>query len=160
MCKIKRKKFFHPFLYTNGKELFSKKEIPVIGLVPVKANRHHLYPRDRGDIPGVNKEKFLLRLWEYKHFQGWNHLFQFCFIENGVKKCSELTIDEIITLMAIKHRFITHKVGSRPWVILFGKKDLDEALDLLCRMLAWKFNYQWQKVFPKKINIAIIKIAA
>ncbi|HWA32307.1 MAG TPA: hypothetical protein VG694_02570 [Candidatus Paceibacterota bacterium] len=160
MPKSKKGRYVHPYLFTDGRKILSKKNCPVVGLEPVRSTRHHLYPKDRGDIPAVNKEKFLLRLWGYKHFQGWNPLFQFCFVEDGAKHCSELTIDEIITLMAIKHPFIVNKVGSKPWKILFGEKELEDALDLLCRMLAWKFNYKWQKCFPKKITLVAATLAA
>ncbi|MDE2030954.1 MAG: hypothetical protein KGI58_01695 [Patescibacteria group bacterium] len=156
------KVIFHPFLYTNGKDTYNIKHMPVIGLDRVKANRHHLYPKKCEDIPEINKEKFLLRLWEYKHFQGWNILFQFCYLENGIKKNSELTIDEIITLMIIKHPFITKKVGSKAWKILFKENNLNQACDILCRMLAWKFNHKhtWKKSFPSKIEFAVEKMAA
>lgn len=157
--KAKLNLILHPFLYTNQKEVFHKKEVPVLGLVPVRANRHHLYPKDREEIPGINKEKFLLKLWEYKHFNGWNYLFKFSYMENGEKKCTELIIDEIITLMIIKHPFITDQVGSKAWKILFKNKTLDQALDLLCRMLAWKFNHKWKEVFPIKIDLAVKKAA-
>jgi hypothetical protein len=156
----KKKRFFNPFLFTDGKEIFHKKKVPVIGLTQVESNRHHLYPKDRGLIPGVNKEKFLLRMWEYKHFKGWNVLFQFSYKEEGQTKTSELTIDEIITLMSINHWFVEDKVGTNAWKILFGEKNLNEALDLLCRMLAIKFNYQWQKTFPKAINSIKRKLVA
>lgn len=147
------KSYQHPFLYTDGRSIIvSAKEYPVIGLNRVKSNRHHLYPKNRDDIPAKHKEPFLLRLWEYKHFQGWNQLFQFSYIENNKKHWSELTIDEIITLMAIHHPFITQKVGTQPWKILFKDKTLDDACDLLCRMLSRKFNYAPQRIFPKKIT--------
>lgn len=159
MPKSNRKRHVHPYLYTNGREIFSIKHMPVIGLEPVRATRHHLYPRERCDLPGVNKEQFLLSLWGYRHFNGWNKLFQFSYMENGTKERSELTIDEIITLMAIRHPFITEKVGTAPWKVLFRNLDLDGALDLLCRMLAMKFNYQWQQTFPKQITCAVRKAA-
>ncbi len=151
---------FHPFLYTDSKKrVYNRKHYPVIGLVRERANRHHLYPKDRVDIKGINKEKFLLRLWEHRHFKGWNPLFQFCYMENGKIKCSELTIDEIITLMVMRHSFIVNKVGTEPWKILFREKNLTEALDLLCRMLAFKFNNTWSFVFPKNIKAAIKQAA-
>ena len=157
----KKREYLHPFLFRNkkGEIVFSKTKVLTKGLTQIKGNRHHLYPKQREDIPGINKEKFLLRIWDYKHFQGWNQLFQFCFKENGKNRCSELTIDEILTLMAVRHRFITEKVGTKPWKILFGEKNLDDAFNLLCRLLAIKFNYQWQKIFPKKITL-VVKQAA
>lgn len=152
----------HPFLWTNTSQsiLYNVKNTPVIGLYRVRANRHHLYPKSRIDFNGINKEKYLLRLWEYKHFRGWNPLFQFCYEENGTVVCSELVIDEIITLMIIKHPYITRQVGSKAWKILFGDKNLDQALDLLCRMLAIKFNRKWEKVYPNKIELVVLKDAA
>lgn len=161
MPKSKRKRFLHPYLHTDGKEVFTH-TISSSGnpLLPVRATRHHLYPRDRSDVKGVDRERFILRLWGYKHFNGWNHLFQFCFTERGIRTCHELTIDEIITLMIIRHPFITNKVGSKPWKILFKEKTLEDATDLLCRMLAWKFNYQWQEIFPKKITLLPVSQAA
>lgn len=157
MC---RKIFIHPFLYSPGNgQLPSREAEFYTNCKPVKANRHHLYPRNRTDVTGINKEKFILRLWEYKHFRGWNSLFQFCYYENNCKKCSELTIDEILTLMAIKHPFIANKVGSREWKILFKKKNLQQAFELLCRMLSWKFDYEWRRVFPVKINLVYKKAA-
>lgn len=162
MCKKNRIRSIHPFLYTNGKEVFSRKTSPAIGLEPVRTTFHHLYPKKRVDISKdneCNKKKFLLRIWEHKHFYGWNKLFQFFIKEEN--KCYELTIDEIITLMVVRHRIIEEKVGTRPWKILFGNKSVDEALDILCRMLAMKFNYQWQHSFPVKIKfVTIIKQAA
>ncbi|MDQ5954962.1 MAG: hypothetical protein QG583_890, partial [Patescibacteria group bacterium] len=66
----------HPFLFMDELHIFDKRKVPVIGLNPVFTNRHHLYPKNREHFKGINKSKFLLRIWEHKHFLGWNKLFQ------------------------------------------------------------------------------------
>lgn len=149
---LKKRKYVHPFLYFIGTELPSKDARLSVNRKEVYANRHHLFPRSRKDIPKKEKEGFVLRLWEYKHASGWNQLFQFRYFENNQIKYFELTIDEIITLMAAKHPFIVEKVGTKPWKILFKDKTLKQASELLCRMLEWKLDRQWRKIFPKKID--------
>ncbi|MBP9715045.1 MAG: hypothetical protein KBD52_00965 [Candidatus Pacebacteria bacterium] len=154
----------HPYLFTDGKKIYKHKKSqlrsnPPIGLRPVLTNRHHLYPKDREEIEGINKEKFMLRLWEYKHSLGWNMLFQFAYEEDGRKFHHELIIDEIITLMIIEHPFMTSQVGSPAWKILFGNKKLHEARDILCRMLYFKFKKQWKHVVSEKVNLAVRKAA-
>lgn len=155
----------HPYLFTDGKKIFKHKKSqrhsnPPIGLKPVLTNRHHLYPKDREKIEGINKEKFLLRLWEHKHFLGWNKLFQFCYLDkHGCKKTYELTIDEIITHMIKEDPFMLKRVGTPAWKILFGEKKLYEAAELLCRMLYLKFNRQWRHKVCYKIHWEFRKAA-
>lgn len=157
---MKNRKLTHPFLFTDEINIFDSRKFPVIGLRPVVTNRHHLYPKNREHFEGINKNKFLLRIWEYKHFYGWNRLFQFCYVDKkGYKKSYELVIDEIITLMIINHPFITSQVGSPAWKILFGNKKLHEARDILCRMLYLKFKRQWRHTFCYRVNFVLKKVA-
>lgn len=149
----KKSRINHPYLYTDGKSYFNKNLIPVIGLNSVALTRHHLYPKDRKDLI-INKERYLLNIWGHKHFFGWNNLFQFSYFEGNSKIHTELTIDEIITLMIERHIFIVRKVGSKAWNTLFGSKTLDQALDLLLRMLSMKFNHRPMYVVHEKINFA------
>lgn len=150
----------HPFLFMDELHIFDKRKVPVIGLNPVFTNRHHLYPKNREHFKGINKSKFLLRIWEHKHFLGWNKLFQFCYLDkNGHKKGFELIIDEIITHMIQEDPYMTSRVGTPAWKILFGKKKLHEAAELLCRMLSIKFQRQWRHKVCHKIHWEVRKAA-
>ena len=142
----------------DGKSFFSKKEIPNIGLDSVNMTRHHLYPKNRKDVD-IKKEKYILKLWAHRHFFGWNRLFHFDYIENRKMIHSELTIDEIIYCMVTRHSFIMDKIGSIPWKLIFGNKNIEDAIDLLCRMLSIKFRKEPIFILNSKIDLAI-KIAA
>jgi hypothetical protein len=146
----KKKTYAHPFLYTDRCKTFDKRKTTVAGLVEVRSNRHHLYPRSRTDI-GENCERFVLNLWQHKHFCGWNKLFQFSYEKGGIIKQSELTIDEIIELMINKDPFITRQIGSPAWKLVFKNKGLNGALDLLCRALSIKFNYRVREKRATKV---------
>ena len=151
----------HPFLMVDSKYNTEHKEkikpeIKGILYEPVKISRHHLYPKDRTGGQG-RYSNITLKIWCYKHFYGWNSLFQFFYKDNGKTIHSELTIDEIITLMILKHSFIVDKIGTKPWKVLFKEKNLEQATDLLCRMLSIKFNRHHEYIIHEKINVAIPK---
>lgn len=158
---MRKRRIQHPFLLVNNKYHVIQRgsttpEIESLLYLPVHLSRHHLYPKNRTGGEGPHSAT-TLKLWCYKHFFGWNNLFQFFYKENGQTIHSELTIDEIITCMIVEHPFITNKVGTPPWKALFGEKNLEEALDLLCRMLSMKLNRTFLHVVHVKIDIAIPK---
>lgn len=151
----------HPFLVVNNKYDVQKKkelkeEIAKILYTPVHLSRHHLYPKDRTGRQGPYSS-ITLRIWCYKHFFGWNSLFQFFYKENGHTVHTELTIDEIITAMIERHPFIMERVGTPPWKVVFKEKGIEDAIDLLCRMLSMKFNRSHLHVVHEKIHVAIPK---
>lgn len=153
----------HPFLVVNNKynvvknKKYIDPQILNILYTPVKMSRHHLYPKNRTAGQGLYSN-ITLKIWCFKHFYGWNNLFQFFYQgENGEILPSELTIDEIITLMIERHPLITDKVGSAPWKIVFKNKGIEDAIDLLCRMVSIKFNRPHLHVVHEKINVAIPK---
>ena len=151
----------HPFLYRKGDRLAEIIGGPAPGFYPVRSSRHHLYPKDRKDVTGTSRERFILKLWEHKHFYGWNSLFQFNYCHGSKKRRFELTIDEIITLMATEHPFIVSRVGSRAWKVLFKDKNLSDACSLLCRMLSIKFNYRCKSdLHPKVVYVLSVRQAA
>jgi hypothetical protein len=133
----------HPFLFRCGKQIvrIPAGSVPAPGLVPIQSTRHHLYPKHRKDIKDINKERFKLRLWEHRHGY-WNQLFQFCYQTPGSKHkhCSELSIDDIIVMLICRHPFILQKSRTTAWKLLFGNKNLEEVIDLLCRALSFKYN--------------------
>lgn len=157
--KLRARRSRHPFLLTDGRKIFHKNSCPSIGLDKVCMTKHHLYPKDRKDIL-IAKENFILKIWCYKHFFGWNRLFQFCYKENNLKIHTELSIDEILTLMIERHRFITDKIGTDAWKIVFKDRNIEQAIDLLCRLISIKFNIEPKKVKNSKIEFAITKLAA
>jgi hypothetical protein len=144
----------HPFLVTDGRNFFHKNSNMAIGLDKVYITRHHLYPKDRKDLVEVAKENFILKIWSHKHFFGWNRLFQFCYKELGREIHTELTIDEIVTMMIEKHWFITKKVGTKAWKIVFKEKTIDEAIDLLCRLISRKYGKETLKAILINIKMA------
>jgi hypothetical protein len=152
----------HPFLIVNSTytTVRHKKntppEVASILYTPVRMSRHHLYPKDRTSQQGPHSN-IVLKIWCYKHFYGWNSLFQFFYKEHGKTIHSEFTIDEIITLMIERHPFIVNKVGSPPWKVVFKNKGIEEAIDLLCRTLSMKFNRPPAHVLHEKVDIAIPK---
>ena len=162
----KNKRLKHPFLLTiNGRDFFHKDSKPSIGSDNVFMTEHHLYPKNRKDVllPEdvlLPKNKFMLKIWCYKHFKGWNSLFQFFYLENNEKIHSELTIDEIITLMRDRHWFIIRNINTEAWKIVFKDNDIEQAIKLLCRFLRWKFNKEPTRVYNSKIESALIKTAA
>lgn len=160
---MRKRHINHPFLVVNSKYTIVKhkkhinSEIPNILYIPAKMSRHHLYPKDRSDQKGPYSN-ITIKIWCFKHFYGWNNLFQFFYEgENGEILPSELTIDEIITLMIERHPFIMNKIGSPPWKIVFKNKDIEEAIDLLCRTVSMKFNRPHLHVVHEKVDVAIPK---
>ena len=158
---MRKRRIEHPFLIVdNSYSARHKRDLsPVVASIlyhPVHMSCHHLYPKARTD--GQGKECHItLKIWCYKHFYGWNNLFQFFYKENGKTIHSELTIDEIITCMVTRHPFIMEKVGSIPWQIVFKDKNIEQAINLLCRMLYMKLNRAHIYVVHRKIDIAIPK---
>lgn len=146
MPKKKPTVFLHPHLCTDGKTIFEKSEAQenVSWIKPVRSTCHHLYPRHRNDSP-CDTNKITIKIWSYKHFEGWNRLFQFSFKKNGVLIYSELTIDEIITAMVNSDPFITTKLNHRAWKIVFGDKDNFQAAALLKRVLSIVGHRKWKK---------------
>ncbi len=158
---MRKRRIEHPFLVVDSKyNTFCKKETsPQVASIlyqKVHMSRHHLYPKDRTARKGPYSN-ITLKMWCYKHFFGWNSLFQFFYKENGKTIHTELTIDEIITCMIIHHPFIMDKVGTRPWKVLFKDKEVEEVIDLLCRMLSMKFNRELEYTVHQKIDVAIPK---
>lgn len=151
----------HPFLIVDNKyNVRNKKDtnpqLASILFIPVKMSRHHLYPKERTGRQGPDSN-VVLKMWCYKHFYGWNFLFQFFYRENGHTVHTELTIDEIITAMIERRAFIMEKVGTPPWKVLFKNKGIEEVIDLLCRMLCIKVNRSYTHIVHKKIDVAIPK---
>lgn len=139
--KLRGKSRLHPFKRTAGNVVLNTFVDPgaKIGTDPVFSTFHHLYPQDRDDVPhSIDKHAFVLNIWSHKHFMGWNKLFFIRICTNAKLKkykTMELTIEEVLCLMLIKHKYIKDKVGTEPWNILFGKnKSLNDATDLLLRL--------------------------
>lgn len=158
---MRKRRMEHPFLVVDNKYNLRLKttldpQVASILYQPVHMSRHHLYPRDRTGRQGPDSN-ITLKIWCYKHFFGWNSLFQFFYKEHGRTFHSELTIDEIITCMIIRHPFIMSKVGTRAWKVVFKEKGIEQAIDLLCRMLSMKFNRAHKQIVHEKIHIAIPK---
>lgn len=158
MCKTECIKFIHPFLFTDGKSVF-RKDLSTDKSRPVRISRHHLYPRAGENIKGVDKEKFILRMWHFKHCSGWNKLFQYNYTHKNSKKTSKLNIEEVLTLMQCWHPFILGKIGTPEWKIVFKERNLQEAFELLCRFLSMKFHIRWKHRFPTRIKLLISKAA-
>lgn len=155
----------HPFLLTRGKTIVHKKSIPSNEVQTILYEKshltiHHLFPRARTNVPSTYKNH-TLRLWSHKHFLGWNTLFQFKYRDDyNTEHFSELTIDEIITCIYMRHPFITLKIGTKAWNIVFKNKTLTEARMLLERFILIKFKRVFQYTFNSHIERAQSKFAA
>lgn len=84
-----------------------------------RKDNHHLIPKARG---GPRKKWNLVRLWRKKH-DAWHRLF-------GI-----MTLEETIEFLKNLHEY---KPQTKYWGQLFKNKSVRGAVELLCRLKAFK----------------------
>ena len=102
-------------------------------------DEHHLVPRSRG---GSCHHRNKLWLWRKRH-EAWHNMW------------GNDTLDEIVAhLSSLAKRYKRDTYAhSRNWVVVFGKKDVYEALELLHRVAEIKLKQRKRVVHERTCSI-------